>query len=55
MVDAEDDELVFTGKKGEIPAPRTRETMERPRARESWTVPATPRGVAPAQDVSQEG
>ncbi len=51
MVDAVDDELTFTGREGEIPAPRSRETMNRPQARESWTAaPARPSGVAPAQD-----
>ncbi len=57
MVDEVDDELVFSGREGEIPAPRVRETMERPKARESWsTIPSpAPHGMAPAQDSSQEG
>ncbi len=57
VVDEADDELTFSGKEGEIPAPRVRETMERPRARESWSAtPApAPHGMAPAQDATQEG
>ena len=45
LVDASGDELTFTKTEGEIPAPRIREHMDQPQARDRWGQDVQPAGL----------